>query len=169
MSKRAIVILYEGSEPSDGAKTAISRFLCDYGVVKLTGNIQQNIEIYCITEKEIIAAIAAKPISSDSNFFTVETVKNEPITPEAEAVLIISNNFKEIIVKGDMLELYYAMCNAAMISKYRQPNQPLDRAITLLASPDIINHLAFNDEKDVKLWTDILNVVRRVYDSVYNV
>ena len=68
-----------------------------------------------------------------------------------------------------MLELYYAMCNAAMISKYRQANQPLDRAITLLASPNIINHLAFNDEKDVKLWTDILNVVRRVYDSVYNV
>lgn len=169
MSKRAIVILYEGSEPSDGAKTAISRFLCDYGVVKLTGNIQQNIEIYCITEKEIIAAIAAKPISSDSNFFTVKTVEDEPITPEAEAVLIISNNFGKAIAKGDMVQLFCEMCREAAISKYRQPNQPLDRAITLLASPDIINHLSFNDEKDVKLWTDILNVIRRVYNSVYNV
>lgn len=164
MSKFAIVILYEGSQPSNGTIAALHGSLCESGVVYDV----EKVEMYKMSEEEIMAAIIAKPANLNRILFKKDP-KEVEITPEAEAVLIISNNFKEIIAKGDMLELYYAMCNAAMISKYRQPNQPLDRAITLLASPDIINHLAFNDEKDVKLWTDILNVVRRVYDSVYNV
>ena len=167
MSKRAIVILYEGSEPSDGAKTAISKFLCDYGVVKLTGNIQQNIEIYCITEKEIIAAIAAKPISSDSNFFTVETVKDEPITPEAEAVIVISKQFGDIIVKDDPMELMMKMSLEAQKSKYIMPDRDLDNAIRVLSQPDAASHLKFKTKRESKIWESVLDVIQRVYHSVY--
>mgnify|MGYP006908914756 CR=1 FL=1 len=143
MSKRAIVILYEGSEPSDGAKTAISRFLCDYGVVKLTGNIQQNIEIYCITEKEIIAAIAAKPISGDSNFFTVETVE-EAMTPEAEAMIEISKRYGEKIAEGDMYGLFYKM----LLDAKPKTDHNLTKAIYVLSREHSEDHIVAKTKKD---------------------
>ncbi len=160
MSKRAIVILYEGSEPSDGAKTAISRFLCDYGVVKLTGNIQQNIEIYCITEKEIIAAIAAKPISSDSNFFTTE---DEAMTPEAKAVIEISKRYGEEIAKGDMYDLFYKM----LLDAKPKTDHSLTNAIYILSREHSEDHIVAKTKKDAALWGKIIDVIRKVYVAVY--
>ena len=162
MSKRAIVILYEGSEPSDGAKTAISRYLCDCGVIELTGDIQQDIKIYCITEKEIIAAIAAKPISSDSNFFTVENVE-EAMTPEAKAVIEISKRYGNEIAKGDMYDLFYKM----LLDAKPKTDHSLTNAIYVLSREHSEDHIAAPTKKDAALWGKIIDVIRKVYIAVY--
>lgn len=163
MSKRAIVILYEGSEPSDEAKTAISRFLCNYGVVELTGDIQQDIKIYGITEKEIIAAIAAKPISSDSNFFTVKTVEDEAMTPEAKAVIEISKRYGNEIAKGDMYDLFYKM----LLDAKPKTDHSLTNAIYVLSREHSEDHILAKTKKDAALWGKIIDVIRKVYIAVY--
>ena len=89
MSKFAVVILYEGSTPSESTIKALYTALCESRVVYDL----KKVEMYKMSEEEITAAIIAKPVNLNGFLFKKEP-KEEEITPEAEAVLIISNNFK---------------------------------------------------------------------------
>ena len=78
MSKFAIVILYEGSKPSGRTMAAIHAALCESGIVSDV----EKVEMYDLSEKEIVGAIAAAPKNAEH--------KAADISPEAEAVLLPS-------------------------------------------------------------------------------
>lgn len=160
MSKFAIVILYEGSEPSEGAIAALHASICSAHVV----HDIKSVEMYDMSEKEIIAAIAAKPLRG----FTLDDPA-QPITPEAEAVIVISKQFGDIIVKDDPMELMMKMSLEAQKSKYITPDRDLDNAIRVLSQPDAASHLKFKTKRESKIWESVLDVIQRVYHSVYNV
>ena len=84
-SKFAIIILYEGSKPSRVTIAAVHAALCESGVVSDV----EKVEMYELNEKEIIGAIAAAPKNAEH--------KAADISPEAEAVLVISERYKEAI------------------------------------------------------------------------
>lgn len=165
MSKFAIVILYDGLKPHKGTVAALHTALCESSVV----SDLESVEIYDMSEEEVVAAIAVKPLCNDSTFFTVKGTVEQPITPEAKAVIVVSKQFGDIITKDDPMELMMKMSLEAQKSKYISPDHDLDDAIRVLSQPSAANHLKFKTKRETKLWESVLDVIQRVYHSVYNV
>ena len=154
MSKYAIVILYEGSQPSKGTIAALHASLCESGVV----NNLESVEIYDMSEEEIIAAIAVKSLCADGNI-----VKDEAITPEAKAVIEISRRYGNEIAKGDMYDLFYKM----LLDAKPKTDHNLTSAIYVLSREHSEDHIVAKTKKDAALWGKIIDVIRKVYVAVY--
>jgi len=157
MSKRAVVILYEGSQPSKSTIKALHEALCESGVVE---DIEK-VEAYEMSEEEIIAAIAIKPLCADGNY--VKLTKDEPMTPEAKAVIEISKRYGNEIAKGDMYDLFYKM----LLDAKPKTDHSLTNAIYVLSREHSEDHIAAPTRKDAALWGKIIDVIRKVYIAVY--
>ena len=157
MSKFAVVILYEGSQPSESTIKALHAALCESGVVE---DIEK-VEMYKMSEEEIIAAIAIKPLCADGNY--VKVAKTEPITPEAKAVIEISKRYGNEIAKGDMYDLFYKM----LLDAKPKTDHNLTEAIYVLSREHSENHIIAKTKKDAALWGKIIDVIRKVYVAVY--
>lgn len=150
MSKFAIVILYEGLKPSGRTMAAIHAALCESGIVSDV----EKVEMYDLSEKEIISAIAAAP-------------KNEEhvaadISPEAEAVLVISERYKEAIAERDLAR-FSAELSFDLFRAKTNGDSKLTRAVTLLAVQDVETRLSFDTMQDASLWLQILEIIRKSY------
>ena len=55
----------------------------------------------------------------------------------------------------------------AQKSKYIMPDRDLDNAIRVLSQPDAASHLKFKTKRESKVWESVLDVIQRVYHSVY--
>lgn len=154
MSKRAVVILYEGSQPSKSTIKALHAALCESGVVE---DIEK-VEMYKMSEEEIIAAIAVKPLCADGN-----DAKQEVMTPEAKAVIEISKRYGNEIAKGDMYDLFYKM----LLDAKPKTDHSLTNAIYVLSREHSEDHIAAPTRKDAALWSKIIDVIRKVYIAVY--
>lgn len=155
MSKRAIVILYEGSKPSKRTIAALHASLCESGVV----NNLESVEIYDMSEEEIIAAIAVKSLCADDN-----VVKDEAITSdEAKAVIEISKRYGNEIAKGDMYDLFYKI----LLDAKPKTDHNLTNAIFILSREHSEDHIVAKTKKDADLWGKIIDVIRKVYVAVY--
>lgn len=154
MSKFAIVILYEGSQPSESTSKALHAALCESGVVE---DIEK-VEMYKMSEEEIIAAIAIKPLCADGNIAI-----DEAITPEAKAVIEISKRYGNEIAKGDMYDLFYKM----LLDAKPKTDHSLTNAIYVLSREHSEDHIVAKTKKDATLWGKIIDVIRKVYVAVY--
>lgn len=154
MSKRAVVILYEGSQPSKSTIKALHAALCESGVVE---DIEK-VEMYKMGEEEIIAAIAIKPLCADGN-----DAKQELMTPEAKAVIEISKRYGDEIAKGDMYDLFYKM----LLDAKPKTDHSLTNAIYVLSREHSEDHILARTKKDAALWGKIIDVIRKVYVAVY--
>lgn len=159
MSKFAIVILYEGEKPSVRAMDAFHSTLCSSSIV----HDIESIEMYDMSEKEIVASIAARP------FCTSKTAEQVKSTPEQEAVITISKRFGQAILDRNPWELYRQMYDAAYKSVHTEADETLNRAIIILASRNVLASLSFDNENDVKTWKEVIEVIRKIYKNVYNV
>lgn len=157
MSKFAVIILYEGSKPSESTIKALHATLCESGVV---GDIEK-VEMYNMSEEEIIAAIAIKPLCADGNY--VKLTKDEPITPEAKAVIEISKRYGNEIAKGDMYYLFYKM----LLDAKPKTDHSLTEALYVLSREHSEDHIVAKTKKDAALWGKIIDVIRKVYVAVY--
>jgi len=157
MSKRAVVILYEGSQPSKSTIKALHEALCESGVVE---DIEK-VEAYEMSEEEIIAAIAIKPLCADGNY--VKVTKDEPMTPEAKAVIEISKRYGDEIAKGDMYDLLAKMLRDAK----PKTDHALTEAIYVLSRPHAREHIVAETWENATLWDKIIEVIRNVYVAVY--
>lgn len=157
MNKFAVVILYEGSKPSESTIAALHAALCESGVV---GDIEK-VEVYSMSEEEIIAAIAVKPLCADGNY--VKLVKDKPMTPEAKAVIEISKRYGEEIAAGHMYDLLAKMLRDAK----PKTDHALTEAIYVLSRPHAEEHIVAKTKKDAALWSKIIEVIRNVYVAVY--
>lgn len=157
MSKRAVVILYEGLQPSKSTIKALHAALCESGVVE---DIEK-VEAYEMSEEEIIAAIAIKPLCADGNY--VKVTKDEPMTPEAKAVIEISKRYGDEIAKGDMYDLFYKM----LLDAKPKTDHSLTNAIYVLSREHSEDHILAKTKKDAALWGKIIDVIRKVYVAVY--
>lgn len=154
MSKFAVVILYEGSQPSESTIKALHAALCESGVVE---DIEK-VEMYKMSEEEIIAAIAIKPLCADDN-----VVEDEAMTPEAKAVIEISKRYGNEIAKGDMYDLFYKM----LLDAKPKTDHSLTNAIYVLSREHSEDHILAKTKKDAALWGKIIDVIRKVYIAVY--
>lgn len=154
MNKYAVVILYEGSQPSESTIKALHAALCESGVV---GDIEK-VEVYSMGEEEIIAAIAVKPLCADGN-----SAVQELMTPEAKAVIEISKRYGEEIAKGDMYYLFYKM----LLDAKPKTDHNLTEALYVLSREHSEDHIAAPTKKDAVLWGKIIDVIRKVYVAVY--
>lgn len=157
MSKFAVVILYEGSIPSKSTIKALHAALCESGVV---GDIEK-VEMYSMSEEEIIAAIAIKPLYADGN--DVKKDREEAMTPEAKAVIEISKRYGNEIAKGNMYDLFYKM----LLDAKPKTDHSLTEAIYVLSREHSENHIIAKTKKDAALWGKIIDVIRKVYVAVY--
>lgn len=154
MNKYAVVILYEGSQPSESTIKALHAALCESGVV---GDIEK-VEMYKMSEEEIIAAIAVKPLCADGN-----VAEAEEMTPEAKAVIEISKRYGNEIAKGDMYDLFYKM----LLDAKPKTDHSLTNAIYVLSREHSEDHILARTKKDAALWGKIIDVIRKVYVAVY--
>ena len=154
MSKFAVVILYEGSIPSESTIKALHAALCESGVVE---DIEK-VEMYKMSEEEIIAAIAIKPLCADGN-----DARQELMTPEAKAVIEISKRYGNEIAKGDMYDLFYKM----LLDAKPKTDHSLTNAIYVLSREHSEDHIVAKTKKDAALWGKIIDVIRKVYIAVY--
>lgn len=156
MNKYAVVILYEGSQPSESTIKALHAALCESGVV---GDIEK-VEMYSMSEEEIMAAIAVKPLCADGNCVKVT---KEPMTPEAKAVIEISKRYGEEIAAGHMYDLLAKMLRDAK----PKTDHALTEAIYVLSRPHAEEHIVAKTKKDATLWGKVIDVIRNVYVTVY--
>ena len=154
MSKFAVVILYEGSQPSESTIKALHAALCESGVVE---DIEK-VEMYKMSEEEIIAAIAIKPLCADGN-----DAKQELMTPEAKAVIEISKRYGDEIAKNDMYYLFYKMLSDAK----PQTDRSLTEALYVLSRAHSEDHIVAKTKQDAALWGKIIDIIRKVYVAVY--
>ncbi len=157
MSKFAVVILYEGLQPSESTIKALHAALCESRVVYDL----EKVEMYKMSGEEIIATIAARPLCADGNY--VEVAKDEAMTPEAKAVIEISKRYGEEIAKGDMYYLFYKM----FLDAKPKTDHSLTNAIYVLSREHSEDHIAAPTRKDAALWGKIIDVIRKVYVAVY--
>jgi hypothetical protein len=157
MSRFAVVILYEGLQPSGNTIKALHAALCESGVVE---DIEK-VEMYKMSEEEIIAAIAIKPLCADGNY--VKVTKDETTSPEAKAVIEISKRYGNEIAKGDMYDLFYKM----LLDAKPKTDHSLTNAIYVLSREHSEEHIAAPTRKDAALWGKIIDVIRKVYIAVY--
>lgn len=157
MNKYAVVILYEGLQPSESTIKALHAALCESGVV----NDIEKVEMYKMSEEEIIAAIAIKPLCADGNY--VKVTKDEPMTPEAKAVIEISKRYSNEIAKGDMYDLFYKM----LLDAKPKTDHSLTNAIYILSREHSEDRILATTKKDAVLWGKIIDVIRKVYIAVY--
>ena len=157
MNKYAVVILYEGSQPSESTIKALHAALCESGVVE---DIEK-VEVHSMSEEEIIAAIAVKPLCADGN--NVREARQEAMTPEAQAVIEISKRYGNEIAKGDMYYLFYKMLSDAK----PQTDRSLTEALYVLSRAHSEDHIQAKTKKDADLWGKIIDIIRRVYIAVY--
>lgn len=154
MSKFAVVILYEGSQPSESTIKALHAALCESGVVE---DIEK-VEMYKMSEEEIIAAIAVKPLCADGNI-----AEDEVMTTEAKAAIVISKRYGNEIAKGDMYDLFYKM----LLDAKPKTDHSLTNAIYILSREHSEDHILARTKKDAALWGKIIDVIRKVYVAVY--
>jgi len=157
MNKYAVVILYEGLRPSESTIKALHAALCESGVVE---DIEK-VEMYTMSEEEIMAAIAVKPLCADGNY--VKVTKDGPINPEAEAVIEISKRYSDEIAKGDMYYLFYKM----LLDAKPKTDHSLTEALYVLSREHSEDHIVAKTKKDAALWGKIIDVIRKVYVAVY--
>ena len=157
MSRFAVVILYEGLQPSGNTIKALHAALCESGVVE---DIEK-VEMYKMSEEEIIAAIAIKPLCADGNY--VKVTKEETTSPEAKAVIEISKRYGNEIAKGDMYDLFYKM----LLDAKPKTDHSLTNAIYVLSREHSEDHILARTKKDAALWGKIIDVIRKVYVAVY--
>lgn len=157
MSKFAVVILYGGLKPSKSTIKALHAALCESGVVE---DIEE-VEMYNMSEEEIIAAIAVKPLCADGN--DAREARQEAMTPEAKAVIEISKRYGNEIAKGDMYDLFYKM----LLDAKPKTDHSLTNAIYVLSREHSEDHIAAPTRKDAALWGKIIDVIRKVYIAVY--
>lgn len=158
MSKFAVVILYEGLQPSESTNKALHAALCESGVVE---DIEK-VEMYKMSEEEIIATIAARPLCANGD--DEHLVKPIPqMSPEAKAVIEISKRYGDEIAKNDMYYLFYKMLSDAK----PQTDRSLTEALYVLSRAHSEDHIAAPTMKDAALWGKIIDVIRKVYRAVY--
>ena len=159
MSKFAIVIFYEGSEPAERTMRALQAALCESFVVH---NVE-SIEMYKMSETEIVATIAGKPLEKST-----ANVRDNVTSPEAMAVIEISRRFGNIIVKDNCaMELMLRISLQAQKSVSISQDPALDNAICILAQPNVKEKLVFKTKKEAKMWDTAIDVIQHVYRAIY--
>lgn len=157
MSKFAVIILYEGLQPSESTIKALHAALCESGVVE---DIEK-VKMYKMSEEEIMATIAARPLCADGD--DEHLTKPIPMSPEAKAAIEISKRYGEEIAAGHMYDLLAKMFRDAK----PKTDHALTEAIYVLSRPHVEGHIVAETKKDAALWGKIIEVIRNVYVAVY--
>lgn len=162
MSKVAIVITYDGAEPSDITKSHICNTLTQSGCC----NCQKEVCIYFVNEKELVQAIAAKPVSDmvNQHFYKNE----EHLTEQELAVTYIAGICKNSINKS--VSHFAADFAVKFCDAVRKGNNPqLLEAVKILIRDYAMSRVGDKIRRETGFNDEIYQIVLNISSDTWNV
>lgn len=152
MAKFAIVLIYDGTEPSRDALLSAVSALAEYGMFE---NPQEAKPIV-MNEAELIGAIAAKAVSDF----------NTPIMPTKEdwAADVIFQNFRWALAESNIEELAISLSTRLTLEWYN--NTDLVKAAKILRDPDAENHVSEEVKTRYNMSQKVFQTIRRTVELV---
>lgn len=163
---RAFIILYTGATPDPDAQKAAAKAISTYIQDK------DNITVVTLDDSEI-AATLVNAIRTNDGFVKptgsiLFTKTNE--VPELWAKEYITKRFSDKVANRDMFGFLIDIHEQARNSYNSIENTDVDlnRAILILSSNGAYGRLCpFSNPDEANLWRNIINVVKKVYQTVY--
>lgn len=162
MSKVAIVITYDGREPSDMTKSHI----CNVLTQSVCCNCQKEVCIYFVNEKELVQAIATKPASEvvNQHFYKSE----EHLTEQELAVTYIAGICKDSINKS--VSHFAADFAVKFCDAIRKGNNPqLLEAVKILIRDYAMSRVGDKVRRETGFNDEIYRIVLNISSDMWNV
>lgn len=162
MSKVAIVITYDGVEPSDITKSLICNNLTQSGCC----NCQKEVCIYFVNEKELVQAIAAKPASGVISQHVYKSEEN--LTEQELAVTYIAGICKDSINKS--VSHFAADFAVKFCDAIRKENNPqLLEAVKILKRDYAMSRVGDKVRRETGFNDEIYHIVLNISSDLWNV
>lgn len=161
MGKVAIVITYDGTEPSDTIKSHICNALTQSGYC----NCQKEVCVYFVSEKELAQAIATKPVQ---NVVNEHFYKSERLTEQELAVTYIAGICKDSINKS--VSRFAADFAVKFYDALRGGNNPqLLEAVKILTRDYAMSRVSDTVQRETGFNDEIYRIVLNVSSDMWNV
>lgn len=161
MGKVAIVITYDGTEPSDTIKSRICNALTQSGYC----NCQKEVCVYFVSEKELVQAIATKPVQ---NVVNEHFYKSERLTEQELAVTYIAGICKDSINKS--VSHFAADFAVKFYDALRGGNNPqLLEAVKILTRDYAMSRVSDRVQRETGFNDEIYRIVLNVSSDMWNV
>lgn len=156
MSRVALVLVYDGNEPTDYQKSKIAEVISKSEVVQNA----KGISIYFMNEKEVISAVAAKPLGIDvinKHFYNSE----DDLTPEEMAVVYVGTKLATAIRTGVApfsVQLAVSLVNGK--------DEKLIHAIKILSVEDALMKVRDSINKKYGFYPSHYAIIQKTYASI---
>ena len=155
--KRAIIILYNGSEITPSAQNAIGNILHEYGLID---NPDSPVDFYSMTEGEIVQAIVSKVVAVIDN--------NSQSDKYEHAISIVCEPFMKRIKDGDLDAFTIELTNTLRdcINDSNERSTKFRDAVKIIAEDGSEAHLSSSFMFNHGLSNRIIQIIRRTRDVV---
>jgi len=154
MNRVAIVIIYDGEQPSDNVKANISEML----YARTAARIEGNVNIYTMNEAEIAAAIVGKIKTSSSTYTAEQTSAVD------QAVIYLGTVFARDIISGGM-QFTKALATQCIAACLERDNEKLITSVRLVAKSSF-SSISESVCKKYNFSISEYRTVCKVYDSI---
>lgn len=152
MAKFAIVLIYDGNEPSRDALLSAIAAMAEYGIF----NNPQEAKPVVMSEGELVGAIAAKAISD----FSIPTAP----TPEEWAIGVIYEQFKETLTNANYHE--FSTTLAIKLTLEYMNETDLVKAVRILSHEESEAKISRDVKTAYNLSQAIFEIIRRTHKLV---
>lgn len=162
MSKVAIVIMYDGTEPDGFVKSNVCNVLTKSGYC----NCEKDVTIYFLNEKDLVQAIAAKPVPSvvNEHFYKSE----EHLTEQELAVTYIAGICKDSINKS--VSHFAADFAVKFCDAIRKGNNPqLLEAVKILIRDYAMSRVGDKVRRETGFNDEIYRIVLNISSDMWNI
>lgn len=153
MSKCAIVIMYDGSEPNKLTMTRIVEALSKSGYVNNT----QTINAFFLNELDVISAIVGAASSKSA------AVREEGFNDEERAVILIGTVCPSI--RGDVEAFTIELARAYMHALVNRDNPELVDAVRILVDAKSVSNIRAKLKNDYNFYADRYKAVCNIYKA----
>lgn len=162
MGKVAVVITYDGTEPSDTIKSRICNALTQSGYC----NCQKEVCIYFINEKELVQTIAARAMVNVANEHLYKSESH--LTEQELAVTYIAGICKDSINRS--VSHFAADFAVKFYDALRKENNPqLLEAVKILTRDYAMSRVSDKIQRETGFNDEIYRIVLNISSDMWNV
>lgn len=162
MSKVAIVIMYDGTEPDDIIKSSMCNVLTKSGYC----NCKKEVNVYFVNEKEVVQAVVSKTVPNvvDEHFYKSET----HLTEQELAVTYIAGVCKNSINKS--VSHFAADFAVKFCDALRKGNNPqLLEAVRILTRDYAMSRIGDKVRRETGFNDEVYRIVLNISSDMWNV
>lgn len=162
MSKVALLIMYDGTEPNDIIKSRVCNTLTQSGCC----NCQKEVCVYFVNEKELVQTIAARAMVSvvNKHFYKSE----EHLTEQELAVTYVAGICKDSINKS--VSHFAADFAVKFCDAIRKGNNPqLLEAVKILTRDYAMSRVSDKVRRETGFNDEIYRIVLNISSDMWNV